>query len=444
MRYDFKEGHYYSPVCDSYEVDADNLGVTFHITPNIKMNDGNTFGATDIVTSIKAFREHSGLGWQLDFVDLDNSKIIDDNTIDLRFTAVNGVFEAGFQMLTLVSGKAYDAASGDDSFYQAPVGPQAYDITEWVSGDHITATRFDGYYRGTPPIKTLTMKIISDRTAAFMALQNGDIDLLWNISADQAQTVSKSENLTQVMMGQNMMIYLGMNSGNKALSDFRVRQAISLAVNRQDIIDGAYSGLAYPANSLLTPEAIGYDANTSFPARDIEKAKALMKEAGYESGLTIRLLAESTINFQLVTEQLAAQLGEIGITLEPTLTDYATMQSILFSGDSSGYDLFLQICQDSDDAISTLDNPMLFGASHPELSADGSNTGWKALWDQIRLTPDIEGRIKLYNEVNTYFIEKGLYWVPLAVGQTYVAMNKDLTGFRRNGFMLYFEDAYFR
>lgn len=448
MRYNFEEGHYYSPVCDSYTVDADNMGATFHITPDIKMNDGNTFGPSDIIASIKAFREHSGLGWQLDFVDLDQSKIIDDNTLDLRFKAINGVYETSLQMLTLISGKAYDAVNGDESFYQAPVGPQAYDITDWVPGDHITATAFSDYYRGAPPIKTLTMKIISDRTAAFMALQNGDIDLLWNISSDQVQTISKSDALKQVMMGQNMMIYLGMNSGNKALSDFRVRQAISLAVNRQDIIDGAFNGLAYPATSILTRESVGYnndwDTKSSLPAQDIATAKDLMKQAGYGDGVTIRILAESTINFQLVTEQLSSQLGEIGITLEPTLTDYATMQSLLFSKDTTGFDLFLQLCQVSDDAISTLDNPMLFGATHPELSADGSFTGWKAIWDQMRATTDITQRAKDYQEVNTYFVEKGLYWAPLAVGQTYVAMNKDLTGFRRNGFMLYFEDTYFK
>ncbi len=448
IRYDFEKAKYYSPVCDSYEVDADNMGATFHITPNIKMNDGNIFTASDIITSIKAFREHSGLGWQLDFVDLEKTKIIDDYTVDFRFNKVNGVWESGFQMLTLLSGKAYDAVNGDESFYQAPIGPQAYHVTEWVPGDHVTVTRFDDYYRGTPPIKHVTMKIISDRTAAFMALQNGEIDLLWNISSDQVVSVHESDNLKQVMTGQNMMIYMGMNSGNKALSDFRVRQAIMLAVNREDIMAGAYNGFAYPSTSMLTREAVGYnpdwDTNPTLPAPDIAKAKELMKEAGYEKGLTLRIVGESTINFQLVTEQLSSQLSQIGITLQPQLADYATVSSIIFSGDITGYDLYLQCTQDSDDAISTIDNPMLFGASHPELSSDKSGEGWYALMGKIRGATDINERVKLYREANTYFVEKGLYWIPLAVSQTYVAMDDDLTGVRRNGFLLCFEDAYFR
>ncbi|MDR3363611.1 MAG: ABC transporter substrate-binding protein, partial [Clostridiales Family XIII bacterium] len=449
VRYNFQEAHYYSPVCDSYEADAGNTGVTFHITPGIKMNDGNTFGPSDIITSIKAFREHNGLGWQLDFVDLDKAEIIDDVTLHLPFTFSNGVWESGFQMLTLVSGEAYDAVNGDESFFQAPIGPQAYDVTEWVSGDHITFTRFEDYYKGAPPIKTMTMKVISDRTAAFMALQNGDIDLLWNISADQVVSVFESDDLEQVIMGENMMIFLGMNSGgNEAIADFRVRQAINLAVNRQDIIDGAYDGLAFPATSILTKEAVGYDpawdASPTVPAQDIEKAKSLLADAGYADGLSLRLIAESTINFQLVTEQLVAQLSEIGIALDTQLADYATTNSIMFSDDVSGYDLFLFVCQTSDDGISTIDNPMLYNATHPELSADGSGAGWTAIFDQIRAANDISERIQLYRDLDTYFWEKGQYWAPLAVSQTYVAMDKDLTGLRRNGFMIYFEDSYYR
>jgi hypothetical protein len=116
----------------------------------------------------------------------------------------------------------------------------------------------------------------------------------------------------------------------------------------------------------------------------------------------------------------------------------------MFSDDISGYDMFLFVCQTSDDGISTIDNPMLYGATHPELAGDGSGAGWADIFAQIRAAKNIEERIQLYRDLNTYFFEKGQYWVPLAVSQTYVAMDKDLTGLRRNGFMLYFEDSYFR
>ena len=448
MRYDFEGGKYFSPVCDSYETDPDFKGVTFHITPNIMMNDGNIFTSQDILDSIEAFRASSPLSWHMEFVDTDNANIIDDFTLHIPFFKVNGVWESAFQMFTVLSGKAWFANGGDMSFYMAPIGPMPYHLTENVPGESMTLTAFENYYRGAPPIKTVKMIVISDRTAAFMALQNGDIDLLWNISADQVKTVYSSDNMMQATMGENMIAYLGMNSSNKALADFRVRQAISLAINREDIMLGAYDGLAFPVTSILTRESIGYDTawdtNSTLPAQDIAKAKELMKEAGYGNGLTLRLLAESTINFQLVTEQLALQLGEIGITLDPELSDYATMMGKLFSDDITGYELYLQLCQVSDDAISTLDNPQLFGASHPELSADGSGEGWYAIWDKVRATPVTADRIPLYREANAYFVEKGLYWVPLIVGQTYVAMNPDLTGIRRNGFLFYFEDAYFK
>ena len=448
LQWDYASETFISRLCDSYEVDADNKGVTFNLKPGIKMHDGNTFGPQDVMTSIQAFRDHNVMGWQLDFVDLEASEAVNDTTLHLQFKDVNGTWESGFVMFTVISGEAYNAVGGDESFYEAPIGPMPYQVTEWAPGDHITLTRFDDYYLGTPPIKTITMKIISDRTAAFMALQNGEIDLLWSISADQVKTVYASDAMENLMTGANMMIYMGMNSGNEALSDLRVREAIYLAVNRDDIILGAYDGLATVANSMVSPESIGYnksyDTNSPFPAQDIEKAKSLLADAGYGNGLTLRLLAESTINFQLVTEQLVAQLDAIGITLEPMLTDSATLTSIVFSSDTSGYDLYLHVAQAAGDSINMVDNPMLFGASHPELSADGSGTEYAALWGKVRSTPKLADRAKAYEDVQAYFFEKGKYWLPLAVSQTYVGVNTDLTGMVRGGIMIYFDHAYFR
>lgn len=449
IRWDFKEGKFFSPV-STYVVDEDNLGVTFSITPGIMMHDGNEFQATDLVASIEAQRKHSGLGWQLDFVDLDKSVISDPYTIDVRFNKPNGVWESSFQMFTVISGDAYNKMDGSEEFYQAPVSPAPYKVTEWVPGDHITITAFEDFYRGAPPIKTITMKIVSDPTTAFMELQNGDIDLLWNLSAEQVNTLygDDKDNLELLLTDSNIINYLGMNNANEALSDLRVREAIYLATNRDDILVGSFNGLAYPVNSIFTSDAIGYntdyDTESPFPSQDIEKAKELMKEAGYEDGLTLRILAESTINFTHVTEQLSAMLAEIGITLEPELTDYATQNAKLHSEDLSGYDLYLSFSQACDEAVATVDNPMLYGMSHPELSADGSGKEYQAFWDEIRVTPDIEKRSDLYKQVQQYFFEKGKYWLPLNETQSYVGVNKDLTGFRFNGSLIHFEDVYFK
>ena len=448
MRYNSTTGQFFSPVCESYEVDPDFMGVTFHLYPNIIMTDGKVFTPEDVFVSMEAFRAWNFLGWQSNFIDLDRSEVIDENTFHFAFNEMNAVWETSLQMFTVYSGEAYLATGGSETFFTDPVGPMAYSVSEWVPGDHITIVRNEDYFAGTPPIKYVTMRVISDRTSAFMALQRGEIDLLWNISADQVETIYGSDDLEQVVMGENMMIFLGMNSGNAALSDYRVRKAIFLAIDRQDIIDGAYNGLAYPSVSIFTRDSIGYDtawdANPTLPGYDVEAAKALMAEAGYADGLTLRVTAESTINFQLVCEQLAAMLGEIGITLDVRLVDYATLANTVFTDDTSSYDMYLYVCQDCDDSVFTIDNPMLFGASHPELSSDGSGAGWIALADQIRAEQDINKRGELYRQWNTYFVENGLYWVPVAVSQTYVGLNKDFTGAYRISFHLFFEGSYFR
>ncbi|MDR2487630.1 MAG: ABC transporter substrate-binding protein [Clostridiales Family XIII bacterium] len=446
IRYDFVEGKFFSPVCESYEADADGLGVTFHLIPGIMMHDGEELTSEDIVASMLAFRNDSGLGWQLDFVDVDKTKIIDDHTIDIRFNAPNGVWEASFMMFTLISKKAYDEL-GPEKFYQAPVSPAQYYVKEWKSGEQITVEAFKDYYKGEPKIKNMVMKIVSDDTASFMELQSGSVDLVWNLNADQVKSVAASDDLQLLMTEDLLNNWMGMNCANKALSDFRVRQAIWYAVNRDDIILGAFDGFANPSPSILAPSALGYDSKYEteppYPP-DIEKAKQLMKDAGYEGGLTLRLLAESTTNFQLVSEQLSAMLAEIGITLDITLTDYATENSIMYGGDDQAYDLFLFFCLTSDESIAYIDNPMLFGASRWNDSADGSGADFSEIMKQIRSTPDIDARAQLYKDMQAYFFEKGLYWLPLTNAQTYIGCSADLTGFGLRGQLLDFKNVYFK
>jgi ABC-type transport system substrate-binding protein len=446
MRYDYDNGGFFSPVCDSYENDADDLGVTFHLTPGIKMQNGDELKAEDIVASILAFRNDSGLGWQLDFVDLDKTEIIDDYTIDVRFSEPNGVWESGFMMFTVISKRAYEEA-GPEKFYQAPVSPAQYQVTEWVSGDHVTLTAFKDYHRGEPKIKNFIMKIVSDDTASFMELQNGDVDLVWNINADQVKSAAKSENLQLILMENTMINFVGMNATNEALGDFRVRQAILHAVNRDDINLGAYDGFATPASSIVTNNAIGYDSryesDEPYPP-DAEKAKALLADAGYADGLTLRLLAEATTNYQLVSEQLSAMLAEVGITLDITLTDYASQNAIMYGGDDAAYDLFLSNSMTSDEEISYIDNPMLYGACRWLNASDGSGQGFQDILNNIRSTPDLEARTQLYRDMQSYFFEKGLYWIPLNIAQNYIGCDASLTGFDLRGHLIDFNKVYYK
>jgi peptide/nickel transport system substrate-binding protein len=446
MRYDYDNGGFFSPVCDSYEKDADGLGVTFHLTPGIKMQNGDELKAEDIVTSMLAFRNDSGLGWQLDFVDIDKTEILDDYTIDVRFTGPNGVWESSFMMFTVISKRAYEEM-GVEQFYRAPVSPAQYQVTEWVSGDHITLTAFKDYYRGEPKIKNFICKVVSDGTASFMELQNGNVNLVWNINADQVKAAAKDENLQLILMENTMINFVGMNATNEALGDFRVRQAIWRAVNRADINLGAYDGFATPAPTIITNKAMGYDpqyeTNEPYPP-DVEIAKQLLKEAGYENGLTLRLLAESTTNYQLVSEQLSAMLAEVGITLDITLTDYASQNAIMYGGDDKAYDLFLSNSMTSDEEISYIDNPMLYGSCRWLNASDGSGQGFQDILNSIRTTPDIDARTQLYKDMQAYFFEKGLYWIPLNIAQNYIGCDASLTGFDLRGHLIDFNKVYYK
>jgi peptide/nickel transport system substrate-binding protein len=446
MRYDYDNGGFFSPVCDSYEVDADEMGVTFHLTKGIMMSNGDELKAQDILDSILAFRSDSGLGWQLNFVDVEGSNIIDDYNIDIRFNDKNAVWESGFMMFTVISGKAYKEL-GAEKFYRAPVGPAQYQVKEWVDGDYIAFEAFKDYHRGEPKVKNFIAKVISDPTASFSELQNGGVDLIWTINADQVKTAAKLDNLQLVLMENTMINFLGFNCTNEALGDLRVRQAIMHAVNRDEINIGSYDGFATPAKSIVTKNAMGYDPKyeTTDPyPYDPEKAKSLLSDAGYGDGLTLRLLAEKTINYENVSNQLSSMLEAVGIKLDIQLMDYASQNAIMYGNDTKAYDLFLSNSMTSDEEISYIDNPMLYGACHWLDASDGSGQGFQDILQSIRTTPDITERTQRYVDMQTYFFDKGAYWIPLNIAQNYVACNADLTGFDLRGHLIDFNEVYYK
>ncbi len=444
IRWNYDTNEFYSPVCDSYTMDDDDMGVTFNITPGIMMHDGEEFTAEDFLFSFTAFRADSGLSFLLDFVNIEGSVIIDDYTLDVRFNEVTGPWEGNVQMMPLYSKNAYEE-KGSEAFYLDPVSPAAYYLKDWTPGEEIVFEAFDDYFLGAPKIKYMVMKIVSDPTVAFMELQNGDVDLVWNISADQVKSVMSNDDLQLLLTDSNIINFLGMNCTIEPLSDIRVRQAIWQAINLDDIRIGAYDNLVYPVYNIMSDSAIGinekYQSSYTYPY-NVDAAKQLMEDAGYGDGLTLKLQAESTTNNQLVCEQLSAMLGEIGITLDITLSDYATHTSVLYGTDD--YELFLNYSEATADSIIYIDNTMLFGLSKPEGSSDGSGVGWAELCAEIRSTADTAKRAELYLELQDYFFEKGCYWIPMNETQNYVACTTELTGFEPKGSLLDFHGVYFK
>lgn len=219
------KGEYVPCLCEEYQLDADNLGVTLKLREGVKFHDGNIMTADDVLASLVYGKQDTSSGSQLDFIDFDNSKVVDANTLYLKFNRLNGVWQSAFLAIGIIEKSAYEAAASADEFYLDPMTTSAYVLDSWVSGDNLTFKAFPDHWYGAPKIETIVVRIISESSVALMELQTGGVDVLFNLSLENYNSACGIEGVVGYdKQPSTVSVFLGCNLKNEALSKLEVRQ----------------------------------------------------------------------------------------------------------------------------------------------------------------------------------------------------------------------------
>lgn len=186
--------------------------------------------ADDVLASLVYGKQDTSSGSQLDFIDFDNSKVVDANTLYLKFNRLNGVWQSAFLAIGIIEKSAYEAAASADEFYLDPMTTSAYVLDSWVSGDNLTFKAFPDHWYGAPKIETIVVRIISESSVALMELQTGGVDVLFNLSLENYNSACGIEGVVGYdKQPSTVSVFLGCNLKNEALSKLEVRQAIACA-----------------------------------------------------------------------------------------------------------------------------------------------------------------------------------------------------------------------
>ncbi|HZD37865.1 MAG TPA: ABC transporter substrate-binding protein, partial [Actinomycetes bacterium] len=237
----------------------------FKLRPNIKFSNGEAFNADAVVTSVKRIIAPSFKSEQAGFFStIIDAKKVDDLTVDVLTKGADPILPSRMYWMKMVPAKA----SSDPSFASKPVGTGPYLLKEWVRGDHITLERNPGYWGDKPSISEVTYKFVAEGGTRLSGLLAGDDDLVTNLLPEDVKRAPKSAHVT----GQeHPMIILNARGGITA--DPRVRQALNYAVNKDDIVQGIFGGLAKAdACQILSPSFFGF--NQSLQPYPYDKAKA--------------------------------------------------------------------------------------------------------------------------------------------------------------------------
>ncbi len=325
------DGSYSPELAKTWEVSDDNLTYTFHLRDDVLFHNGIKMTAKDVAFSLdyhagKLADYPSGTQAKSFLNFYDKTEIVDDYTVKIHYSKVYGPTLSCLSdiILGILPADTF-LEVGQDEFEKHPIGTGPYKFESKVPGETIKMEANEHYFDGVPAIKDLTFSIRLDTDAAVIALQTGELDFVTNLATSYKSTVDSDSNLKWYMTdspGQGWVIFnTGINTdkpGSSYFSDVRVRQAVAYAVDKEDINIASTDGYGKIINSPIPSTFTGYSEVPDYYTRDLDKGKALLKEAGYPNGFSVNLRCITTPTYYKPAETLIGQLAEIGInaTLE--------------------------------------------------------------------------------------------------------------------------------
>jgi peptide/nickel transport system substrate-binding protein len=338
------DGVPHGELASAWTVSPDDLTYTFTLRP-ATFHDGTPLTSADVVhTMVNVLAPNHGR-FQTAFRAIESITAPDAATVVIRLTrpyapliGLLTVFDAPILPKHLYEGTDPLA----NPVNQAPVGSGPFRFVEWVRGERVVLERFDGYFGEPALLDRLIYRIVPQDVARSVALEVGDADLVWGFympTADLARLESNPN--VDVWKGLTIpsLFFMFMNHAHPALADVRVRQALMHAIDREQIVEQAQGGLGQvAAGPFGAGFSVAYDEATDYRTLypyDPERARALLAEAGYASGLTFDFeLPEPYATERRTGEIIAQQLRDVGITVNLSVVEWGTwIQRIFLGGD---------------------------------------------------------------------------------------------------------------
>lgn len=310
------DGNLIPAVAESYEETENGRVYTFTLRDNVKFHDGSTVTAQDVKFSLdKCADTSAGDPVVSAFSNIEGVHILDDHTIEVVLKEADTEFLAYMTTAIIPA----DNENPDTN----PIGTGPYKYVSRSPQENFVVERFDEYWGEPAHIEDVTFKVCANADSIVMDLEGGSIDMFARVTATQASSLSDDFQVLEGTMNLVQALYL--NNKVAPFDQEQVRQALCYAVDVDEIMQMVSDGKGTPIGSSMFPAFGKYymeELNEAYPA-DIEKAKELLKEAGYENGFSFIMTVPSNYQPHMDTAQvLVEQLKRIGVTAEIQLVEW--------------------------------------------------------------------------------------------------------------------------
>ncbi len=407
VRFD-ADGEIVPALATDWQVSDDGLQWTFTLRSGVMFHDGSAFTVDDVIAKFERAMDpdsgHTNPGYYAAIESVESA---------MDGTAVVFTLERPSRSLL------YNLARPDSIIYPAgthetqrtqPIGTGPFRFARYVEGSEVRLERFEDYHQdGLPYLDEVVYRIISDPNTRFAALQAGDIDIA-ALAPEQYQLAVANPDLEATVGTATAEITMALNNEREPLSDVRVRQAITHAIDKDAIVQGAMFGLGTVIGSHMTPaEAYYVDLTDTYPY-DPERARELLAEAGYPDGFTVDFeLPEPYANERRSGEVVAQYLRDVGIDVNLSVVEWGTwIERIFLGGD---YDMTI-IGHSEPRDINVYGNPgYYYRYDNPRV---------RELLEEAETAPTAEAETAAYQEIARIIAEDAvnvwLFSAPFIVG----------------------------
>ena len=448
-------------LAESWDISDDGKTYTFHIRDGVKFSDGEVCDANAIKANFDAIIENKDRHTWLEMMNLlVGVSAPDDKTfvIELSEPYYPLLTELGVtRPFAMISPKAMKDGSTKDGV-NAYIGTGPYVLTDFVTDEYAVFEANENYWGEQPKIKKITVKVIPDNQTRILALEKGEIDMIFGknmIDADAINQYTGNDKFTVSLSDPTSTRQIVLNTTRDVLADKEVRQALQHATNKQAMSDGIFYGLEQPADTLFAKTVPYCDIDLEPYAYDVELAQSMLDEAGWVVGsdkirekdgqkLNIDLLYNSdSVTEKAIAEYLQSEYQKIGISLNIHGEEEQSYRDNMKAGN---FDMVFNICwgtpYDPQSSLAAMRAPV-YGDYAAQLGLEDKADIDQAITD-ILVSTDETKRQELYTFVLTRLHEDAVY-IPLTYECNKAIYRSDLQGFHftQTQYEVPFADFYF-
>lgn len=378
----------------SYSVSDDGLEITFVLNEGVEFHNGNPVDADAVIASFERLQEEESPRAK-DYASIKEMVKVNDHTVTFKSETLDvaWITQFAYPWAAIVD------VSVADSLKTQPIGSGSYKLTEWIPQQKLVLEANENAL-AEPSIKNVVFTVLPDAATRISAFEAQEIDVL-QVTGDQVTAFEGKEQYTIVESEMNSVQLMAMNLQNEYLSNEKVRQAINYAVDKDALIQTVWYGSGNKIGShfpSVLPEYKDLSYQYSF---DIETAKALLKEAGYEDGFTLKMYLPKNYQQYVDAGQIIAEnLKQININVEINIIEWASWLSDVYA--QRNYDLTVV------GHTGRLDPYVLLARYHSgnaENYFNYSNPEVDALLEGVKQEKDSSKRTAMYQEIQTLLAE---------------------------------------